>query len=229
MRKFLALLLCLCLLPIPAGAAGNTKYIALTFDDGPSGRFTRRLLDGLADRNAKATFFLCGYRILEYPDEAQRIAEEGHEIGIHGYNHDSMQYMSRRAIAAEIEDTRALLPAGCDPNWFRPPGGICSDGVRQVAECKNLGILSWSVDPRDWDTSNSAAVTRTVVTAAEDGAVVLLHDMSDSSVDAALAIVDHLQRQGYEFVTVSELVRIRRISIRHGEVYTHFPSDTGEK
>lgn len=229
MRKILVILLCLCLLPIPAGAVGNTKYIALTFDDGPSGRFTRRLLDGLAERNAKATFFLCGYRIREYPEEAQRIFDEGHEIGIHGYSHENMKYMSRREIAQEIVDTRDLLPKGCEPAWLRPPGGCCSDGVQQVAECKNLGILSWSIDPRDWDCASSAVINRAVVTAAEDGDVVLLHDMSDSSVDAALAIVDYLQPQGFEFVTVSELVRLRRESIRPGKRYTCFPPHEEEK
>ena len=228
MRRILAIFLCLCLLPMP-GRAASPKYIALTFDDGPSGRFTRRLLDGLAERNAKATFFLCGYRLREYPDEAQRIFDEGHEIGIHGYSHNNMKYMSRREVAQEIVDTRALLPQGCDPVWLRPPGGCCSDGVRQVAECKNLGILSWSLDPRDWDTANSAIVCRAVVVGAEDGDVVLLHDMTDSSVDAALKIIDLLQAQGFRFVTVSELARLRGTTIRPGKTYTHFPSAGEEK
>ena len=228
MRKILAILLCFCLLPIPAGASDSSKYIALTFDDGPSGRFTRRLLDGLAERNVKATFFLCGYRIKDYPDEARRIFDEGHEIGIHGYSHSNMESMSRRDISQEIVDTRDLLPEGCKPVWLRPPGGCCSDGVRQVAECKNLGILSWSLDPRDWNTDNSAVICRAVVMGAEDGDVVLLHDMSDSSVDAALAIVDCLQAGGFEFVTVSELAKLRGITIQPGKTYTSFPI-TGEE
>jgi peptidoglycan/xylan/chitin deacetylase (PgdA/CDA1 family) len=228
MRRIFALLLCLCLLPVQARAEAP-KYIALTFDDGPSGRFTRRLLDGLAERNAKATFFLCGYRIVDYPQEAERIFAEGHEIAIHGYSHGNMRYMSRREIDAEILKTRALLPEGCEPLWFRPPGGFVSDGVRQVTQCKNMGILHWSIDPQDWDCANSAIICRRVVAEAKDGDVVLLHDMSDSSVDAALTIVDVLRSRGFQFVTVSELARRRRVTVQPGKTYTCFLPPGEEK
>lgn len=221
MRRMVALLLLLTLMPLPVRGEESTKYIALTFDDGPSGRFTRRLLEGLKEREAKATFFLCGYRIKDYPGEARRIQAEGHEIGLHGYSHTSMKTMSRREIAQELDDTRALL--SCDPVWLRPPGGCCSDGVNQVAKCKNLGILTWSVDPRDWDTGDARAIYQAVVNGAKDGDVVLLHDMSDSSVDAALAIVDTLQERGFVFVTVSELAKIRGVAPVPGQVYSCFP------
>lgn len=223
MRRIIALFLILCLLPLPIHASDSPKYLALTFDDGPSGRFTRRLLDGLAQRSAKATFFLCGYRIQDYPDETRRILEEGHEIGLHGYSHKNMKTMTRREIAEEIDATRALLPPDCEPVWLRPPGGCCSAGLRQVTACKNLGILNWSVDPRDWNTSDKNAIVRAVVKNARDGDVILLHDMSDSSVDAALVIVDTLQSRGFEFVTVSELVKLRGIPITWGEAYSSFP------
>ena len=224
MRRILCLVLCLTFLIFPVQAAQkNEKYVALTFDDGPSGRFTHRLLDGLAERDAKATFFLCGYRIAQYPKETQRIFDEGHEIALHGYSHDCMTPMSRRQIAKELSDTKALLPEGCKALWLRPPGGCCSDGVRQVAEVTNLSILDWSVDPRDWATRDTAAVGRFVVERIQDGDVVLLHDMSDSSVDAALAIIDELQSQGFRFVTVSELVKIRDITVKPGKTYRKFP------
>ncbi len=223
MRRILAMILCLSLLAFPARGAEDEKYVALTFDDGPSGRFTRRLLDGLAERDAKATFFLCGYRIAQYPKETQRIFDEGHEIGLHGYTHNCMKPMSRRQIAKELADTKALLPEGCKALWLRPPGGCCSDGVRQVAEVTNLSILDWSVDPRDWATRDTAAVGRFVVNRIQDGDVVLLHDMSDSSVDAALAIIDELQAQGFRFVTVSELVKLRDITVKPGKTYSKFP------
>ena len=140
MRRLILAVLCLQLLaaPMPEPA----KYVALTFDDGPSGRYTDRLLDGLRERNAKATFLLCGYRIKEYPTQAKRIVEEGHEVGNHGYSHKNMQQLSRREIAREILDTQALLPANCRIRFLRPPGGCCSDGVRQVAEAKNLAMNS---------------------------------------------------------------------------------------
>ena len=223
MRRILAMILCLSLLAFPVRGAEEEKYVALTFDDGPSGRFTRRLLDGLAERDAKATFFLCGYRIAQYPKETQRIFEEGHEIGLHGYTHDCMEPMSRRQIAKELSDTKALLPEKCKALWLRPPGGCSSDGVRQVAEVTGLAILDWSVDPRDWAVRDAATVGRFVLDRIQDGDVVLLHDMSDSSVDAALAIIDELQSQGFQFVTVSELAKIRDINIKAGKTYRSFP------
>ncbi len=224
MRRILALLLCAAFFVLPVQAEEKTKYVALTFDDGPSGKYTRQLLDGLYDRGVKATFLLCGYRIRDYPDIAQRIFDEGHEIGYHGYTHQSMKQMSRRAIAAEILDTQALLPEGCTPVFLRPPGGCCSDGVRQVAEARRLAILNWSVDPRDWATEDTAAIERAVLINIQDGDVVLLHDMTTSSVQAALDIVDVLQRKNFELVTVSQLAKLRDVPLKPGAVYSSFPA-----
>ena len=185
MRRFLAVLAVLSLLVIPVDAAETTKYVALTFDDGPSGRYTRRLLDGLWEREVKATFLLCGYRIKDYPDITQRIFDEGHEIGYHGYTHKNMKEMSRRTVASEIMDTQALLPEGCEPVFLRPPGGCCSDAVRQVAEARQLAILSWSVDPRDWATSDTAAVERAVLKNVKDGRALHSSFPSPSSLRSA--------------------------------------------
>ena len=223
MRRFLTVLLCLSLLPISARAA-QTKYVALTFDDGPSGKYTRQLLDGLYDRGIHATFLLCGYRIQDYPDIAQRIFDEGHEIGIHGYSHDTMKTMSRRDIAAEIADTQSLLPQGCTARFLRPPGGFCTDGVRQVAEARNLAILSWSVDPKDWATNDTAAIETAVLKNIKDGDIVLLHDMSASSVKAALDIADTLMEEDFQLVTVSEMAKRRSVRIQSGQIYTALPS-----
>lgn len=225
MRKFLSIFLSLSLLILPAEAK-ETKYVALTFDDGPSGKYTRKLLDGLYDRGVQATFLLCGYRMKDYPDLTQRIVDEGHEIGYHGFTHKNMQTMSRRDIARELEDSQTLLPEGCRPVFLRPPGGCCSDAVRQVAQVRNLAILGWSVDPQDWATHDTAAVERAVLKNVGDGDIVLLHDMSDSSVKAALDIVDVLLQKDYEIVTVSRLVRIRGVRLRSGQAYSRFPQTT---
>ena len=106
MRRILAALVCLSILlfPLPAKAE-EVKYVALTFDDGPSGRFTQALLDGLEERGVKATFLLCGYRLKIYPKLAQRIFDAGHEIGLHGYTHDDMGKMTPIQIQKEITDT----------------------------------------------------------------------------------------------------------------------------
>jgi peptidoglycan/xylan/chitin deacetylase (PgdA/CDA1 family) len=158
----------------------------------------------------------------QYPELTQRIFSEGHEIGFHGYTHDSMMNMSRRTIAGELVDSQALLPEDCDPVFLRPPGGCCSDGVRQVAQAKGLGILDWSVDPQDWANKDTSAIRRSVLRDIRDGDVVLLHDMSDSSVDAALAIVDRLKAKGYHFVTASELARLQGVTPVPGVLYNRF-------
>lgn len=222
MRRILAIFLCVALLPVKA-AGEQTVYVALTFDDGPSGKYTRQLLDGLEARDVKATFLLCGYRMKDYPDITQRIYDEGHEIGFHGYSHDSMETMSRRDIARELMDSQSLLPEGCVPAFLRPPGGCCSDAVRQVAQVRNLAILSWSVDPRDWATTDTQAVEKAVLESIRDGDIVLLHDMSASSVQAALDIVDALQKRGVVLVTVSELAELRGRTLEPGQTYRKFP------
>lgn len=223
MRRVLLIFLCLGMMVLPVSGA-SPRYAALTFDDGPSGRFTRRLLDGLAEREVKATFLLCGYRIRQYPQETQRIVNEGHEIGNHGYTHKNMQSLGHREIAQEIMDTQALLPNGVTVRFLRPPGGCCNESVRQVAQARGLAILSWSVDPKDWATQNADEVAQMVLNQVQDGDIILLHDMSDSSVDAALHIVDKLKEDGWQFVTVSQLARLREINILPGRSYQSFPA-----
>ena len=224
MKRLFFILLCLSLCILPVRGA-EEKYVVLTFDDGPSGRHTKLLLDGLEQRGVKATFLLCGYRMKEFPELTQRIFSEGHEIGFHGYSHGDMTQMSRRIIAAELFDCTQLLPEDCDPVFLRPPGGCCSDGVRQVAQARNLAILSWSVDPRDWATTDTIAIERTVMKNIRDGDIVLLHDMSASSVQAALDIIDSLQKEGFRFVTASELARLRGVKLQPGVTYKKFPPE----
>lgn len=221
MRRFFVGFLCLLMLCFPVRADAGARYIALTFDDGPSGRFTRRLLDGLETRDVKATFLLCGYRVLDYPKEAARIAAEGHEIGLHGYSHNPMNTMKESQITTEIRKTAALLPQNVA--FLRPPGGQYNDATIAAAKQAGLAILSWSLDPKDWATNDVDLITSRVVERAKDGDVVLLHDMSDSSVTAALRIIDRLEARGFRFVTVSELAKIKGVTLEPGKVYAHFP------
>ena len=229
MRRILVCVLLLGILVLPAQAAEGKKYVALTFDDGPSGKYTERLLDGLALRGARCTFFLCGYRMEQYPELTQRIFDEGHEIGFHGFSHDSMRNMSRRTIGQELIDSRNLLPEDCEPVFFRPPGGFVTDGVRQVAEARQLALLSWSVDPKDWATKSVTSIEQAVLKNVKDGDIILLHDMTITSVQAALDLVDVLQKEGYRFVTVSELAQLRQMRIRPGEIYRNFPPEEEQK
>lgn len=222
MKRFLIAFVCLCLMCVPVHSAENEKLVALTFDDGPSGRFTRALLDGLEKRQTKATFFLCGYRMEQDPALTERIFQEGHEIGLHGYSHKCMQNMCPADISQELERALSLLPAGCTVSFLRSPGGLCSKYVRSAAKDMNLSVLSWSVDPKDWATKNASAIEKEVIDHVRDGDIILLHDMSNSSVEAALVIIDELQEEGFRFVTVSELARAKGITPVPGAEYRRF-------
>ena len=222
MRRCITLILCLVFMQLPVNAVQEKKFVALTFDDGPSGRFTQRLLDGLEERDVKATFLLCGYRMEQYPKLTQQIYEQGHEIGLHGYSHKTLQHTCKQGAEREIEKASALIPEGCQINFFRSPGGLCSKEVLEVAREKGLSMLLWSVDPKDWAIHDAATVSQNVIGNVKDGDIILLHDMSDSSVDAAFQIIDALHAQGYQFVTASELAEIKNIPLIPGTEYRRF-------
>ncbi len=190
-----------------ASRAEPEKLIALTFDDGPTAGATDDLLDGLAARGVRATFFLCGYRMELFPELPARIAQYGHELAVHGFSHAYLQNLSQEAVESELSDTAALITelSGCAARTFRPPGGLYSDAVRSAAEETGLYLALWSIDPHDWRDRDAALIARRILSEARPGCVVLLHDLYRTSADAALSVVDALQSQGWEFVTVSEL------------------------
>ena len=219
MKKWVLAFLCLCAAVFPCHGEG---YVALTFDDGPSGRFTGRLLTELENREAKATFFLCGYRLEQYPELAVKIAEKGHEVGIHGYSHNNMYRMLPEQVEQEIDKTMSLLPKTVPVRLLRPPGGMLSETVANGARDRGLSVILWSLDPKDWQIHDGATVTQKVVKNARDGDIILLHDMTDSSVNAALSIIDALKAKGFSFVTVSELAELRQRELTPGEAFRSF-------
>ena len=179
--------------------------IAITFDDGPSDRYTGRLLDGLKERNVKASFFLIGENAEENSELVERIYKEGHLIGNHTYSHVQMTHLSEEEAVGEIEMTDQVISAitGEHVAYMRPPFGAWQRELEVKMEV--LPVL-WSVDPLDWTTENVDEIVSKVVTEAEEGDIILLHDCYASSVEAALRIVDFLQKEGYEFVTVDRLL-----------------------
>ena len=219
----LVLALALAVLPSAAQEPGE-QYLAMTSDDGPSGRFTRRLLQELEQREAHVTFFLCGYRMEQYPDMAAEMIAAGHEIGLHGYSHTCMADMSMEKLEQELCRTEALLQeqTGTTTCLLRPPGGKRCQTVTQGAAAHGLSLITWSVDPKDWATNDRDKVVQRVLDRVCDGDIILMHDMSDSSVDAALAIIDRLEEAGYRFVTVSELADLRGKTMEAGCLYTSF-------
>lgn len=203
-------------------------YVALTFDDGPSGALTEELLDGLRERNARATFFLCGYRMEQYPSALSRYLPEGHELGVHSTVHADLTRLSPEELHQDMGETAEKIyeATGQRPRLMRPPGGAYNEAVEQEAREEELSIILWSVDPRDWASRDAGAVLRTMAVETGNGDIILMHDMSESSVQAALRLVDQLQAEGYEFVTVSELASLGGINLNPGEVYEEFPVGT---
>lgn len=179
--------------------------IAITFDDGPNSHCTGRLLDGLKKRGVKATFFLIGKNVKENPDLVKRLDEEGHLIGNHTYNHVEITRISDEEAKKEITDTDEAICAitGKHVEYMRPPFGLWQEELEQEL---NVMPVMWSVDPLDWTTKNVDEIVNKVVTEAGENDIILLHDCYDSSVDAALRIIDILQKKGFEFVTADELI-----------------------
>ncbi len=213
---------------VPSGGEGLPKKLAaLTFDDGPTGKTTEALLDGLQARYVPATFFLCGYRIEQFPDLVKRIAEEGHEIAIHGKTHSYLNRMDAAQIQEELQSTSDMVEelTGTRPVLLRPPGGLTSEALQTEAARENLALIFWSVDPEDWRIHDANAVTSRILKKVGDGDIILMHDLSRSSVQAALAVVDRMQAEGYQFCTVSELAAAREVELIPGNKYYKFPQN----
>lgn len=184
---------------------GDRKLAALTFDDGPHPVYTAKLLDGLKERGVHATFFVIGKNIPGNEELIRRMDEEGHLIGNHTYNHVKICDMSGEAACEEVERTSALVQeiTGKNTEFVRPPFGAWNKQM----ECSFVMIpVLWDVDPLDWTTKNTELVVQRVLGEVGGGDIILLHDWYDSSVEAALRIVDEMQAQGYEFVTVDHLI-----------------------
>ena len=208
----------------PAAEAGgdaripDENLIAITFDDGPRRETTERLLDGLRERGAQATFFVIGRQIQENQDLVERMQAEGHQICSHTWNHVRLLGVTEETIRQEVGQTEAALESllGGEDYWLRPPYGAVD-----AADAALIGVpmIKWSIDPRDWEKLDAAQVTEAVLEHAAPDQIILLHDIYPTSVDAALAIVDALQAEGYCFVTVEELLEASGIRPEAGVLY----------
>ncbi len=232
MKKRLCALLCAQLLLLSACGEGRTspaaavpspedavpKYVALTFDDGPSPRCTPRLLDGLRELGAKATFFVVGCQAVKDPDIVQRIAAEGHQVGNHSYDHADLHSLTAAQALADLEKNDALLREllGEGEYWVRPPYGLMTEAE---AAALSVPLVNWSVDTEDWRTKDSGKILDVIYRCTGDGDIVLLHDRYQNTVDAVLTAIEHLQQQGYVFVTVAELLAIKGIAPQAGQTY----------
>ncbi len=196
----------------------DPPLVALTFDDGPRSSTTGPLLDGLELREVPATFFLVGSRIPGNEDLVRRMAAEGHQIGIHTYDHVKLKGLSRQDFDLQVGKTRVLITrlVGEGNYWLRPPYGLID---RQAENWCGGPVILWSVDPEDWKDNDIDRVVAAVAEHVSDGDIILLHDLFPSSAQAALRIVDTLLARGYCFVTVEQLMAERGVTPKSGEQY----------
>ncbi|NKX46463.1 polysaccharide deacetylase family protein [Roseicyclus persicicus] len=183
--------------------------LALTFDDGPHPTLTPELLDMLAARDIRATFFVIGNRVARQPELTRRIADEGHEIGNHTWSHPSLFGLSDAALLSQLDRTSVAIDdaVGRPPVTMRPPYGNLYPRQRALIHAeRNLPTVLWSVDPEDWRRPGSAAVASRILGASHPGALILAHDIIAATVRAMPATLDGLIARGYQFVTVSELI-----------------------
>lgn len=220
MRKFLVMLAFFTLLDV-GGAVPQKKYVALTFDDGPTGKYTARLLDILEEKDVRATFFLCSYRIAQYPELVSRMAQQGNEIGLHGNNHEYFSDLPTQTLQSDLaqESLRIAEIAGTVSRLVRPPGGLLPENREAL---KDYAVILWSVDPKDWATDDRDLIVQRVIQNVTPGDIILMHDASTSSVEAAAELIDRLRAEGYTFLTVSELAAANGTALQSGEVYHSF-------
>ena len=179
--------------------------VALTFDDGPSPECTLDLLEGLKERDVKATFFLIGQKAEENPKLVRAIHEGGHIIGNHSYSHVNLGAMSKEKACEQIDETNQVIfdETGEYPMYLRSPFG----STKKNLDCSmDMIEVLWDVDPRDWEIQNTDKIVRKVIGDVKEGDIILLHDGYDTSTAAAFQIIDILKEKGYQFVTIDELI-----------------------
>ena len=190
----------------------SDKKIALTFDDGPHPRITPEILEILNEYGIKATFFVIGQNVVNYPETMKLVIESGCEIGNHTYSHKNFKNLGVSEIQDEFERCRQTLLDNflVDPTLVRPPQGICTEDLCNVSEQMNYDIILWSIDTKDWAHTSAEDISRNILANAKSGDIILMHDYVSGKVgtcDALRIIIPELINRGFEFVTVGELIK----------------------
>ena len=201
------------------GINPNKKMVALTYDDGPYTAVTNRILDTLEKNNGRATFFVVGSRVATYKDCIKREYNMGCEIGNHTYNHTILTSVGASTIKSEISKTNAAVKkiTGQTPTIVRTPGGAVNSTVKANVE---YPMYNWSIDTLDWKNRNSGSVVFSIKNNVRDGSIILMHDLYGSTASASEEIIPWLVKNGYQLVTVSELMAVKGIDVQDGQLYT---------
>lgn len=179
--------------------------VALTFDDGPHPVWTEKLLDGLKERGIRATFFVIGQSVKEHPELVRRMIKEGNQVGNHTYSHVQLTACKQSTALEEIKKTQDVIyqETGFRPLYIRPPFGSWSAALQKKSR---METVLWDVDPYDWKVQNTDQIVKQILKQTEDGSIILLHDIYETSVDAALEVADIFLQRGYRFCTVEEIM-----------------------
>ena len=184
-------------------------YIALTFDDGPSAANTPKLLDILAKRHVKATFFVLGECVQQNPEILKREVAEGHEVASHSWSHPDLAKMSEAGVRDQLQRTQDIIvqTTGVTPKLMRPPYGALSEKQRKWVNSQfGYKVILWAVDPLDWKRPGPSVVARRILSETRNGNIILAHDIHAQTIEAMPEVLDGLLAKGFKFVTVSELL-----------------------
>lgn len=198
----------------------SQKVVALTFDDGPSPKWTPLILDELKRSGIKATFFMIGEHVKKYPKIARRVASDGHEIGNHSFNHDVLIYYKMQELEKEIKDTEQIIKdaTGVTTVYFRPPKAWLTSKEKEKIKAMGYKVILWSLNSKDWVTFDDKYIIRYIMKNIRPGDIILFHDSGGAfsieggdrheTVATIFRLSEKLRDKGYQFVTVSELLKM---------------------
>jgi len=194
------------------GVVPRHPWIALTFDDGPHPVMTERLLSALKDEGVPATFFIVGKMAVRHPEIVQEIARQGHEVANHTFSHPNLARLDSKDVLNELAQTRAVIQklTGQDSRLYRPPGGDYSRQSLNIASKAGYHMVLWDILTKDVNGAPAAVMQRHILNNATDGAIVLMHSGVQTTVEMLPGVIEGLRREGYHFVTVSQILGFDR-------------------
>lgn len=197
----------------------NKPMIAITFDDGPHPTYTNSILESLTEYNGVATFFVLGNRVSSYGETVKKVIEQGSEIGNHSWNHRQLTNISLEDLQSQIDDTQenVFYITGQYPIGLRPPYGSINSTLRENA---NMPFILWNIDTEDWKSRDTEQIIQRALDNVKDGDIILMHDIYQATANAVPIILQELDKQGYQFVTITELFEQKGINLENGKAYT---------
>ena len=197
------------------------QLVAFTFDDGPNSETTNKLLDNLDKYNARVTFFVVGNRINNNTDTLKRAYDMGNQIGSHSYSHRNFFKIDETKILEEVQNTNNVIKEviGVEPTIIRPPYGNTNSDIKSIY---NMYTIIWNLDTEDWKSKDADKIVEYILNNVHDGAIILLHDIYDTSIDATLRAMEILEQEGYAFVTIDEMAQIKNVELDKNTNYHYF-------